>query len=406
MERPQEEKPFDLPKKEESIMKLMRGMAVLVVVLTALGIIFLFAQTSSAEQAKPINIGVTEDFSGVSAPEGTSEFPAFEMSVKEINAAGGVNGRPIKLFVVDNGGDPTKTVGTLKMHKELNKCVAIFYGYNSAGAVAAKAWAEQNKIPVIASGPLSDKLVDKQGKSWFFRSYTTNYDQTVAMLNRAKELGYKKLGYMATTQAFGTDMLDILQKTYSQFGLDFVAYVLCEPNSKDLTIQAMKLKNAGAEVVLCQNYVADQIVWARNLKTIDWKPLSITGSILLANSLEVSPPELWEDWEGQSVIDLNKPIVKTIWDNYAKYTKKRHDDDKAPRAWDAARILAEAIRLSGDPDSPEAIREGFYKIKNFPIATGRVSTTASYEIGRNYTLGVKDILFVTVKSGKFVMPSK
>ncbi len=393
-------------KKEEKTMKLVRSLRFLVIVASIVGFVFLSVQSSLAAEAKPINIGVTEDFSGVSAPEGTSEFPAFEMAIKEINDAGGVNGRPIKLFVVDNGGDPTKTVGTLKMHKELNKCVAIFYGYNSAGAVAAKAWAEQNKVPIIASGPLSDKLIQKEGKAWLFRAFTTNHEQTVAMLDRAKEMGFKKVGYMATTQAFGTDMLDIIKNVYKDYGIDFVGYVLCEPGSKDLTIQAMKLKDAGAEVVICQNYVADQIVWARNLKTIGWKPLSITGSILLANSLEVSAPELWEDWQGMSVIDINKPAVKIVWDNYAKYAKKRHDDDKAPRAWDAARILAEAIRLSGNPDSPEAIRDGFYKIKNFPIATGRKETTASFDIGRNYTLPAKDISFVTVKSGKFVAQSK
>lgn len=393
-------------KKEERIMRLMKCLTLSVVVASIAGFVFLSVQSSTAAEAKPINIGVTEDFSGVSAPEGTSEFPAFEMAVKEINAAGGINGRPMKLFVVDNGGDPTKTVGTLKMHKELNKCVAIFYGYNSAGAVAAKAWAEQNKVPVIASGPLSDKLIQKEGKAWLFRAFTTNHEQTIAMLKRAKEMGFKKVGYMATTQAFGTDMLDDIKNIYSEYGIDFVGYVLCEPGSKDLTIQAMKLRDEGAEAVICQNYVADQIVWARNLKTIGWKPLSITGSILLANSLEVSAPELWEDWQGMSVIDISKPIIKTIWDDYANYTKKRHDDDKAPRAWDAARILAEAIRLSGNPDSPEAIRDAFYKIKNFSIAIGRKDTMASFEIGRNYILAAKDISFVTVKSGKFVAQSK
>ena len=32
--------------------------------------------------------------------------PIYEMVVKEVNAAGGINGRPIKLSVQDNGGDP------------------------------------------------------------------------------------------------------------------------------------------------------------------------------------------------------------------------------------------------------------------------------------------------------------
>ena len=103
---------------------------------------------NASAQAKPINVGVSMDTSGIGANEGFMEFPAFEMAVKEKNAAGGIDGRPIKLFVLDNGGDPTKTVGTLKVLKDIDKCPVMYYGIASVGALAAKAWAEQNENAV------------------------------------------------------------------------------------------------------------------------------------------------------------------------------------------------------------------------------------------------------------------
>ena len=80
---------------------------------------------------------------------------------------------------------------------------------------------------------------------------------------------------------------------------------------------------------------------------------------------------------------MTKPAVKQLWDKYEKYTGKRYEDETVLRTCDAINLLLEAIRLSGDPDGPEAIREGFYKINNFPIALGRKQTMGSFEIGRN-----------------------
>jgi len=70
------------------------------------------------------------------------------------------------------------------------------------------------------------------------------------------------------------------------------------------------------------------------------------------------------------------------------------------RGYDAARALLEAIRLSGDPDNPEAIRDGFYKIKNLPLAGGNKSSMGSFEVGRNALLGPSDIPVYVIRSGK------
>jgi hypothetical protein len=112
----------------------MKALFWLMTAVVVCGLIGIASVDARAAEAKPINIGVSVDFSGISAVEGLQEFPAFEMAVKEINSNGGINGRPIKLFVLDNGGDPAKTVGSLKVLKDMDKCMAIYYIVNSAGA--------------------------------------------------------------------------------------------------------------------------------------------------------------------------------------------------------------------------------------------------------------------------------
>lgn len=379
-----------------------------VIVPGIIGLILLgHALGATAAEPKPINIGVSCDYTGVTAPEGNVEGPAFEMAVKELNGAGGINGRQIKLHVLDNAGDPSKTVGTLKVLKDANNCVASYYGINSASGIAAKAWADTNHIPIMACAPVSDKLIQREGKAWFFRSTSTTSVQAEVNLGRIKELGYKRVGFMGSTQAMGTDWLTYLKENIAKYGLELVGSVLCEPNSKDLTIQAKRLRDTNPEAVIFSNYPADSGVWARNIKTLGWQPYTVTvGMALLSVILDITPPELLEGWETVASIDFNKPAVKTIWDKYAAFTGKHRDDEKAPRTWDGAQLLFEAIRLGGNPDDPTAIRDGLYKIKNFPIVGGPQDAKGSFEIGRNYLITPKECTMVAIKSGKFVMVPK
>ena len=357
--------------------------------------------------AEPINIGFTTDFSGLDASMAMQEAPVVEMVVKKINAAGGINGRQINLITQDNASDPAKVIGIAKMFKEKYKCKVIIAGPTSSVCIALKNWADQNHVPVIAIDPQSDKLWVKSGKSWFFRSETPASPRVEAILARLKKLGHTKVAFEGTTLAWGTDTLASLKARAPSFGITIVSEVLVEPKSKDLSIQAKKLKDSGAQAVICVDYDAETAGLARAMSAIGWKPYVIHTSMAnLTASMGLIPAEMFNGWETLQAADISKPLARKVFERVKAYTGKPVDEDKKVlRAYDAISLLVEALKASGSPDDSAAIRDAFYKLPNYERATGKAGGKGGFVVGKNHLVDLDDEIIYTVKGGKLT-PAK
>jgi branched-chain amino acid transport system substrate-binding protein len=332
------------------------------------------------------------------------EAPVVEMVVKEINAAGGINGRPINLIVQDNASDPSKALGNVKMFKEKYNCKVIIAGVTSSVNIALKSWAEKNHVSIIAGDPQSDKLWDKKGKSWFFRTAPPASLLVEATLARLKRLGYTKVAFEGTTLAWGTDTLATLKEKAPEYGIKIVAASLAEPKTKDLSIQAKQLKESGAQALICADYEAETVVLARALKAINWKPYIIHTSAANINaSISLSSPETFDGWETVATADNSKPLVQKIWAKTEAYMGKKVDrDEKAIRAYDAISLLIEALRKSGDVENATAIRDAYYKLNNYERALGPKGSKGGFLEGKNHLLSTDGVIIYALKAGKMV----
>ena len=353
---------------------------------------------------KTINIGYTCGFTGPAGIEFNRAAELVKGITNEVNRAGGISGRQIKLFVADDGNDSARVVGNMKRFRERDGCPVMLLSGTSTANFAARAWAEQNQIPTICGNAQSEGLLAKPGEmAWWFSTcpHTRHYVQAMGL--RAKEKGYKKLGTEVSTLAWGQDGLNMIKKNASLYGLEIVGEVQAEPKSKDLTIQARTLRDSGAQMVMMVEYAAEKGVWARAMKDIGWNcyVLSMSGG-QMADALLIASPELFEGWEVVLMSDISKPNCKKVWGKYQEYTGKSIEALDLTGVWDAVHVLFEALRLSGNPDDPKAIREGFYKVKGLPMAIGREGAVASYGPGKNCTVSPEDVAIGIVKSGKLV----
>ncbi|TWJ14006.1 ABC transporter substrate-binding protein [Geobacter argillaceus] len=378
--------------------------AIATMVAVALVLVFSFQAAFAAE---PINIGFTTDFSGTAATLTMQEAPVVEMVVKEINAAGGIKGRPINLIVQDNASDPAKALGNAKMFKEQYKCKVIIAGVTSSVCLALKNWADQNHIPIIAIDPASDKLLVKSGKAWFFRTEDPIFLSVEAALARLKKLGHTTIAFEGSTLAWGTDTLKMIKEKAPTFGIKVVSEVLIEPKAKDLTIQAKKLKDSGAKAVFIADYESETAALARAMNSLGWKPYVIHVSAANLNSaMSLAPAKMLSGWETLQAADTSKPFVRKIFGKIKAYTGKPVDEDKKVlRAYDAISLLVEALKASGNPEDSTAIRDAFYKLPKYERATGKTGGKGGFVIGKNHLVDLDDEIIYTVKSGK-LMPAK
>jgi len=357
--------------------------------------------TTPADAVKPIKIGYPCSVTGPAAMEFMIAADVVKGLVAEVNASGGINGRQIKLFTADDGNDPAKAVANVKRFVELNGCTSIICSGTSTINYALKSWAEANHVPVICGNAQSDGLlVFKKEKAWWFSTDPHTRHYSGGMCVRAKELGYTKIGIEHSSLAWGNDGLKMLKKFFPKYGLECTGSVALEPKSKDATIQAKALRDTGAEMVMMVEYAAEIGVWGRALKDIAWNPhvVNMSGG-MMSDALKIYPVELFEGWDVVLMSDLGKPESKKVFDKYKEYTGKTTGQIAITCVWDAINVLLEAIRLSGNPDDPEAIRDAFYKIK-LPMAGGRKGAVATYELGKNCTITPEDVAIGLVKSGK------
>lgn len=388
-------------------MKVQRSAKVNLLMMLAAVALMVVCSVLPSLAAQPINVGFTTDFSGLDASKGMQEAPVVEMVVKEINAAGGINGRPINLIVQDNGSDPAKALGNAKMFKDQYNCKVILAGVTSSVCVALKNWGDKNHIPIIAIDPQSDKLWVRSGKSWFFRTETPASPRVEAIMARLKKLGHTKVAFEGTTLAWGTDSLAVFKEKAASYGIKIVAEVLTDPKTKDLSIQVKKLKDSGAQAVICVEYEAETAGLARAMSALGWKPYTVAASAAnLAAAMGLVPVELFNGWETVMQIDPSKPLVKKIWTKSKAFAAAKNvtiaEDEKGPRAYDAISLLVAALKASGNPDDSTAIRDAFYKLPNYERAIGKKGGKGGFVVGKNHLLDVNDLIVSVVKGGKLV----
>ena len=130
----------------------------------------LLAAPAMAQQG-PIVIGVSTAQTGPAATAAEWELWGVNLAVEEINAAGGVLGRPLKVLVMDNKCNPSEAVNVANKLVEA-KVVAIEGSHCSSAHLASMKIIQDAKIPMItgiASNPQITTLSGKGGNDYAFR---------------------------------------------------------------------------------------------------------------------------------------------------------------------------------------------------------------------------------------------
>ena len=131
---------------------LARRLSVSIAAITVVFAVLLVPREAAAQAAtgEPYKIGVTYPLSGPQAAWGQILLPNAEIAVQHINAAGGVNGRPLVLVVEDTKGNPEGAVSAMRKVVQVDGVAGILSIFTNVVS-AQMPLADQLKVPVIST---------------------------------------------------------------------------------------------------------------------------------------------------------------------------------------------------------------------------------------------------------------
>lgn len=124
--------------------------------------------SSSSATGQPINIGCLTSLTGSFAPNGNEAHQAAQLAADQINANGGVDGRPINLITLDDQTNPTQGLTDATQLVNTNNVLAITCLDSSAVADAVNGYTQQNGIPIV--DPIAaDPTLTSPSNNWTVR---------------------------------------------------------------------------------------------------------------------------------------------------------------------------------------------------------------------------------------------
>jgi branched-chain amino acid transport system substrate-binding protein len=230
------------------------------------------ALAPSAAEAADVKIGVVQGLSGPPAivDFGESYLQGIKLAVKDYAAAGGKH--KIELIVYDDEANPQKAVSLVQRLMQNDK-VPVIIGTVSSGNVLAFAPIMQKAgVPLVAGPSIATNITAQfinESPSYIFRCSMVEKHQIEAMLDWGVKT-FKKVGLIHSTTGYGNFAAKEIQEGMKARNAPLVATEAVAPNVNDLTPQLLKMKEAGAELVL--NFHESFELIYRPMPKIGYKP--------------------------------------------------------------------------------------------------------------------------------------
>ncbi len=361
-------------------------------------IALLFASTTSpAARAQDIVIGHFGSLTGGTATFGTSTKEGIDLAVKEINAAGGVLGKKIRIVHEDDQSKPQEaTKAAIKLINQ-DKVVALIGEVASSRSLAAAPTAQENQVPMLSPASTNPKVT--QTGDYIFRSCFIDPFQGAAAANFAmlSDKGPKAKRFAVLYDVrndYSTGLREFFINTIKANGGQIVADEAYGEGDKDFKAQLTKIKQADPEVIYVPGYYTEIGLICRQARDLGIKVPLCGGDGWDSEKLfEIGGPAVNGCFfTNHYSPDEDRPAVKKFVESYKKEYSGKMPDAMAILGYDAMKIMADAIARAGNTDG-EAIRNALAKTENFPAASG----TITIDKDRN---AQKPIVVLKIENGK------
>jgi branched-chain amino acid transport system substrate-binding protein len=345
---------------------------------------------------KEILVGEYGSLTGGIATFGISTRDGSQLAFDDINSRGGILGQKIRLLVEDDQSKPEEagTVVNKLIHQD--NVVAMLGHVASSHSLAAAPICQAEKIPMISPSSTNPRVT--QVGNYIFRVCFLDTFQGAVMAKFAFDtLKVKKVAILVDVRSdYSVGLQTFFGQAFKKLGGEIVSEQSYSQGDSDFRAQLTAIKAANPEAIYVPGYYTE-------VGTIVHQARELGITVPFLGSDGWDSPKLWEIggpalngcyFSNHYATDDPNPVVQKFVNDYkAKYNQL--PDALAALAYDAARILADAMQRAGST-SGEKVRDAIASTKDFDGVTGRITINEE----RN---AVKSAVIVKVENGKYLL---
>jgi len=325
-----------------------------------------------------------------------------KLAVKQINAAGGVNGSQIDFIVHDSQYKMDVTAQTAKQFVEQDK-VPLMIGYTDTDSVLASGPTFQTaKIPFITVGATSPKIPSQVGDMMFLACFGDNVQAAVGAEYSYKTFGHNAYFLWDKGVEYTTLLGGYFKSRFTELGGTIALEDSYDDKATDFSAQITKIKALSPQPDF---YYVAAMPYNIGPLVKQFRDAGITGPIVGGDGYDT--PDLVKVagaaadntfFTTHALMDATggtDGIKKFITDYKAEYG---NDPENAFAAlgYDTVYLLVDAIKRAGSTDSA-AVKSAIEATKDFKGITGAITFSADSHVPQ------KGVTVIAVKGGKFTL---
>jgi len=324
-----------------------------------------------------IQMGATFPLTGEVASYGKKAKRGIELAVEELNAAGGLMGKPLRIDFQDDRNDKKEAVSIMTKFATIDKVPVVFGSAGSSASLAIAPLANRHKVILISPISSSSQL-STEGGSFFFRTCPADDLQAEILANWVHESGAKQVAIVYTNNSWGKPLAEGFQSTFVALGGKVLSSDGVVESSTDFRTIITKIKGLnGLDAVVSPTYPKEGAAFVRQAKELNlnvplfggdnWgSPEFITIAGQAAEGVFYTAPS-----ESQS------PEYASFSERYrAKYSEE--PDIIGAYSYDAANAIFKAIKIANSIDA-QKIRDALLKV-SFTGVSGNVAFRANGDL--------------------------
>ena len=350
-------------------------------VLVVMALAFSCSRETSENTNQPdrsrIKIGYFGDLSGPTFNFGQSGINGVLMAADQINQTGGINGRRIDVVISDDKGSPEEAAKMTAKLIDQDKVVAIIAGGTSGNSRAAAPKAQSSHVPLISPSS-TDPAVTLVGDYIFRACFVDEFQGEVMASFAFNTLKAQTAAILFDFNSpYGRGLTSFFQASFKRLGGKIVNELSYTQGDSDFRGQLSQIRASEPDVIYIPGYYGDVTLIAKQARQ-----LGLTQPLLGGDGWDA--PELWQlggdALNGSYIsthysVDDPSPLIKSFVEEYMRRFGNLMPDAHAALAYDAARILFDAITRAESTDG-QKIRDALAQTKDFNGVTGMISMDA------------------------------